>query len=193
MQFQYQAADGHRLVDRNQDGSCTVHIRLVYDGRCRIPTVDTLRIENQQGNLVDNPSAYDVQFKFRDGHGVSHQFYIGRVLSSSNEIRSPNIDGMSYEEITELQERIGKVERGLSKEIISSQLKTRLHLGATTFYHENKDIIGTLDCQHEYHADCITQWLVQKNVCPLCKKQGLKPMEEENMKKGVAPPPPREP
>ncbi|KAI3959781.1 hypothetical protein MKW98_029818 [Papaver atlanticum] len=104
------------------------------------------------------------------------------------------IDDMSYEGLMELQERIGKV-GGLSKETISSHLKTRV--GATCVesaeeetkicticqdVYENKDKIGTLDCQHEYHEDCITQWLVQKNVCPICKSQGLKTTEEASQK-----------
>ncbi|KAI3954907.1 hypothetical protein MKW92_029071 [Papaver armeniacum] len=97
-------------------------------------------------------------------------------------------DGMSYEELTELGDRIGKVERGLPKEFISSHLRTRVHTttGDSTGEeeteictvcqdgYENKDKIATLDCKHEYHEDCITQWLLQKNVCPVCKRQALK-------------------
>ncbi|KAI3954903.1 hypothetical protein MKW92_029067, partial [Papaver armeniacum] len=98
--------------------------------------------------------------------------------------------GMSYEELTELDERISMVQRS-SKEIISKQLKTRVHAtsadsteGKTEICtvcqdgYENKDKIATLDCQHEYHEDCITQWLVRKNVCPICKRQAL--MTEES-------------
>ncbi|KAI3905334.1 hypothetical protein MKX01_040025 [Papaver californicum] len=100
---------------------------------------------------------------------------------------------MSYEGLTELQERIGKVERGLSKETISRYLKTRFHTTSANSSmeeeeteicsicqdgYENKDKIGTLDWQHGYHEGCITQWLIQMNVCPICKRQSLKTMEE---------------
>ncbi|MCL7047300.1 hypothetical protein MKW94_002587 [Papaver nudicaule] len=101
-------------------------------------------------------------------------------------------DDMRYEELMELLERIGKVQIGLSKETISSHLKTTVH--APTFVdssekrteicticqdkYENKDKIGSLDCKHEYHEDCITQWLVQKNVCPICRRQSSMTMEE---------------
>ncbi|XP_026434645.1 E3 ubiquitin-protein ligase RNF6-like [Papaver somniferum] len=85
-----------------------------------------------------------------------------------------------------VEERIGMVQRGLSKETISSHLKTRVHTTSTDSMeeeteicticldgYENKGKIATLDCKHEYHEDCITQWLVRKNVCPICKRQGL--------------------
>lgn len=35
------------------------------------------------------------------------------------------------------------------------------------------ETIGTLDCGHDFHTDCVKQWLVQKNLCPICKMTGL--------------------
>ncbi|KAI3678106.1 hypothetical protein L6452_37387 [Arctium lappa] len=31
-----------------------------------------------------------------------------------------------------------------------------------------------LQCGHRFHPKCITEWLVRRNVCPLCKAQALK-------------------
>ena len=36
-----------------------------------------------------------------------------------------------------------------------------------------KDCIGTLDCGHRYHAECVHQWLLVKNMCPICKTTAL--------------------
>ncbi|MCE3214984.1 hypothetical protein HAX54_000491 [Datura stramonium] len=33
---------------------------------------------------------------------------------------------------------------------------------------ENEDTIGTLGCGHEYHAECINQWMLRKKNCPMC-------------------------
>lgn len=35
------------------------------------------------------------------------------------------------------------------------------------------DGLGTLDCGHDFHTDCIKQWLMQKNLCPICKTTAL--------------------
>lgn len=35
------------------------------------------------------------------------------------------------------------------------------------------DSLGTLDCGHDFHTDCIKQWLMQKNLCPICKTTAL--------------------
>ncbi|KAI3905495.1 hypothetical protein MKW92_005285 [Papaver armeniacum] len=118
-----------------------------------------------------------------------------RRLLNAGRTSIDDLDGMSYEGLMELEESIGIVERGLSKETISSHLKTRVRTTSVESAeeetetcticqdaYENKDKIGTLDCLHEYHENCITQWLVQMNACPVCKRQGLKTMEE-NMTK----------
>ncbi|KAI3959792.1 hypothetical protein MKW98_029829 [Papaver atlanticum] len=88
------------------------------------------------------------------------------------------------------------VKRGLPKETISRELKTRVCTTSVESAeeeteicticqdgYENMDKVATLDCKHEYHQDCITQWLLQKNVCPVCNRQALeahgpKAMEE---------------
>jgi hypothetical protein len=36
------------------------------------------------------------------------------------------------------------------------------------------DNLGRLDCGHDFHAGCIKQWLVLKNLCPICKNPALK-------------------
>ncbi|XP_075484277.1 putative E3 ubiquitin-protein ligase RHG1A isoform X2 [Primulina tabacum] len=97
-----------------------------------------------------------------------------------------DVDNMSYEELLALEERIGNVCTGLTEENISSLLKTRKHVNIRTEnsvdtdpcsicreeYDEGEDI-GTLDCGHDFHQECIKQWLMHKNLCPICKTTGL--------------------
>ncbi|XP_027183829.1 E3 ubiquitin ligase BIG BROTHER-related-like [Coffea eugenioides] len=35
------------------------------------------------------------------------------------------------------------------------------------------EMLGTLGCRHEFHADCIKRWLQVKNVCPICKRMAV--------------------
>ncbi|XP_052189758.1 E3 ubiquitin-protein ligase MBR2-like [Diospyros lotus] len=93
-----------------------------------------------------------------------------------------DVDNMSYEELLALEERIGNVSTGLSEEIISNQLKQRKYfsiaMGAQLEVepccvcqeeYNDGEGIGTLDCGHEFHTGCIKQWLMHKNLCPICK------------------------
>uniref|UniRef100_A0A7N0UF30 RING-type E3 ubiquitin transferase n=1 Tax=Kalanchoe fedtschenkoi TaxID=63787 RepID=A0A7N0UF30_KALFE len=96
-----------------------------------------------------------------------------------------DVDNMTYEELLALEESIGSVTTGLSKQVVMQSL-TR-----TTFFtfaergiqkeccsicqedYVEDDELGTLTCGHGFHVQCIEQWLTCKNLCPLCKSAGL--------------------
>ncbi|KAK4377248.1 hypothetical protein RND71_003544 [Anisodus tanguticus] len=97
-----------------------------------------------------------------------------------------DVDNMSYEELLALEERIGNVNTGLSEETISVNMKQRKHESLRGRSSSNLepccicqeeytagDIMGTLDCGHEFHTNCIKQWLELKNTCPICKMTAL--------------------
>ncbi|XP_074264042.1 putative E3 ubiquitin-protein ligase RHG1A [Silene latifolia] len=97
-----------------------------------------------------------------------------------------DVDNMSYEELLALEERIGYVCTGLSEGTILKCMKQHKHVHTMTDdltevepccvcqeeYRDGEDI-GTLDCGHDFHRECIKQWLAQKNLCPICKTTGL--------------------
>lgn len=97
-----------------------------------------------------------------------------------------DVDNMSYEELLALEEHIGNVNTGLSEETILVNLKQRKHGSVHGQSSSNLepccicqeeytagDIMGMLDCGHEFHTNCIKQWLVLKNTCPICKMTAL--------------------
>ncbi|KAK4757910.1 hypothetical protein SAY87_019211 [Trapa incisa] len=99
-----------------------------------------------------------------------------------------DIDGMTYEELLALEERMGSVSTALTDEALSKCLKRELYhktkhddeaanmvekdetkCSICQEEYADKDEIGRLHCKHMYHADCINQWLSFKNWCPICK------------------------
>ncbi|KGN62489.1 probable E3 ubiquitin-protein ligase RHG1A isoform X1 [Cucumis sativus] len=96
-----------------------------------------------------------------------------------------DVDNMSYEELLALEERIGNVNTGLNEETIVARLKQKKRVNAVDSQVEEEpccvcqeeyvdgEDIGTLECGHDFHTACIKQWLMQKNLCPICKTTGL--------------------
>lgn len=97
-----------------------------------------------------------------------------------------DVDNMSYEELLALEERIGSVCTGLTEENIMSRLKQQKFLNTKpaneletepcSICREEYNVgenIGILECGHSFHTGCIKQWLVIKNLCPICKATGL--------------------
>ncbi|XP_022752302.1 probable E3 ubiquitin-protein ligase RHG1A [Durio zibethinus] len=97
-----------------------------------------------------------------------------------------DVDSLSYEELLFLEEQIGDVCTGLSEEFILAYLRRRNYQSITIGppveaetccicqeEYGNGEELGMLDCGHDFHFDCIKQWLVQKNSCPICKRTAL--------------------
>ncbi|KAL6844068.1 hypothetical protein ACP4OV_025741 [Aristida adscensionis] len=114
-------------------------------------------------------------------------FYGGADTHDRHRDMRLDIDNMSYEELLALEERIGNVNTGLSDDAVTKLLKQRKFSSwrlEASFDHEpccicqeeyvDGDDLGRLDCGHDFHAGCIKQWLVLKNLCPICKNTALK-------------------
>ncbi|CAK9159456.1 unnamed protein product [Ilex paraguariensis] len=97
-----------------------------------------------------------------------------------------DVDDMSYEELLALGERIGNVSTGLSQEAILAcmrrhtfeSIKRGPEVDAKSCCiclddYANGQELGKLDCGHDFHFDCIKQWLMEKNSCPICKKTAM--------------------
>ncbi|PHU05372.1 hypothetical protein BC332_26194 [Capsicum chinense] len=39
--------------------------------------------------------------------------------------------------------------------------------------YEDEENMGTLQCGHKYHTNCIKQWLLKKKNCPMCRASVL--------------------
>ncbi|KAJ0255734.1 RING/U-box superfamily protein [Hirschfeldia incana] len=107
---------------------------------------------------------------------------MGGVFSSYDHFRDLrlNVDGMSYEQLLELGDKIGYVNTGLNEKQIKTCLqKVKPFNKATPLEdkkcsicqeeYEAKDEVGKLRCGHRYHVHCVKQWLLRKNSCPVCK------------------------
>ncbi|OMO49476.1 Zinc finger, RING-type [Corchorus olitorius] len=99
-----------------------------------------------------------------------------------------DIDHMSYEQLLELGEKIGYVNTGLKEDEISRCLRKikgsikndmppdlHVHVDKKCTIcqeeYEADEETGKLCCGHSFHIQCIKQWLVQKNTCPVCKTE----------------------
>ncbi|KAL6999581.1 RING-type E3 ubiquitin transferase [Sarracenia purpurea var. burkii] len=134
---------------------------------------------------------------------ISGYYEVGDSVDRHREMRL-DIDHMSYEELLALGEQIGNVTTGLAEETISAHLKTRtyipfatsMNLEAAAFVDQEPDFcvicqtnykkqekIGTLDCGHEYHTDCVKRWLIIKNTCPVCKSSALMTTKRKDLRR----------
>ncbi|KAH7277105.1 hypothetical protein KP509_39G034600 [Ceratopteris richardii] len=88
-------------------------------------------------------------------------------------------DNMTYEELIALGEAVGTHSRGLKPNAIAAlPYSTFSHESSTEdpcvicrFDYEEGDALLTLPCKHQYHADCIKNWLQINKICPICSSE----------------------
>ncbi|ONK69573.1 uncharacterized protein A4U43_C05F24390 [Asparagus officinalis] len=111
-----------------------------------------------------------------------------------------DIDNMSYEDLLALEEKMGTVSTALSEEALAKCLKRSSYVpacqvpGVSTHGEDDVkcsicqedyvigDEVGKLACDHRYHVECISQWLRQKNWCPICKSSATSSHAPEESK-----------
>ncbi|XP_024977479.1 E3 ubiquitin ligase BIG BROTHER-like isoform X4 [Cynara cardunculus var. scolymus] len=110
---------------------------------------------------------------------------VATPTAPSSDLRQDDIDpdNMQYEELVNLTESVGVENRGLSESHIS-RLPTSIY--TSRMFSKNKEEklcvvcqenfkfgkrLITLPCSHQYHSECIIDWLKIKKICPMCQKE----------------------
>ncbi|KAK8586623.1 hypothetical protein V6N13_010211 [Hibiscus sabdariffa] len=88
-----------------------------------------------------------------------------------------DVDSMSYEQLLELGDKIGYVCTGLKEDEMSRclrKMKCSIMENKCSICQEEYEAdqeTGKLCCGHGFHVECIKQWLLHKNTCPVCKTE----------------------
>ncbi|EPY33229.1 hypothetical protein STCU_02399 [Strigomonas culicis] len=93
-----------------------------------------------------------------------------------------DIDNMSYEELLDLEERMGSVSKGIKPDQIPRFLTKTTEptegsctvcLGEWPLAAEETPMpcVKLNTCSHVFHEDCITHWLESSKLCPVCKQE----------------------
>lgn len=86
---------------------------------------------------------------------------------------NPNPDVMNYEQLQELEERIGSVSKGFTDmeiSMIPTKMCTSTKEDCSICLEPIKvsELVKALSCNHEFHKDCIDQCLKSTKKCPCC-------------------------
>eukprot|EP00796_Vickermania_ingenoplastis_P009745 gene9745-6833_t len=100
-----------------------------------------------------------------------------------------DIDDMTYEELLELEEKMGSVSKGLTEAQVPTVLEQTPTLTAAdgpcsicqdqllceTLEDGQLEVSRIKNCQHLFHTECIKGWLKENKICPICRVEVLTP------------------
>ena len=120
-----------------------------------------------------------ITIKIPDGTNIEDAInYFLSMMVDLPQQNYPNVDNMTYEELLELEERIGKVSNGLTDEEIK-KLKHEKFIKykylddkciICQYIFKELESIVVLPCKHCFHFSCLKPWISKEHHCPLCKK-----------------------
>jgi hypothetical protein len=135
-------------------------------------------------NLISRFNPYENNYnnRFNPGDYVSdYDYENAQIEQNIIDQLCPNPDNMTYEELLALEDKVGSVSKGLTK----NQIKKIPVVNFSKFKFKNFDSkcavcqydfnegekVTKLTCNHLFHAPCVDEWLLKNKVCPICKKE----------------------
>ncbi|CAA7409847.1 unnamed protein product [Spirodela intermedia] len=155
----------------------------IYSGREESTLIDDVLILNESPLLGGRQSSQSPRFRqspheqspdAADFMQMEEYMMIDSVYHNMHQDMHLDVDTMSYE-LLALEEQIGNVSMGLAEDTAEELEPTEISL----FYTLQARILmylpgsGGVDLWTCFPPSCVRKWLVQQNVCPLCKKMAL--------------------
>ncbi|KAK7410598.1 hypothetical protein VNO78_01521 [Psophocarpus tetragonolobus] len=160
-----------------------------------LSTVESESDEHLSDSSLDNNDDGDADFLVSQEFETDLQFLEGEGSNNDDEEMEAEVeidlDELSYEELMELGELMGEETRGLSTNELSMCLypytcqryKNKSGIDRCVIcqveYEEGEELVA-LQCEHPYHADCISKWIQIKKVCPICSNEVSTPNVASN-------------
>ena len=134
-------------------------------------------------NLMSRLNPFqNINNRFNPGDFVSDYDYENAQLEQNIiDQLCPNPDNMTYEELLALEDKVGNVSKGLTKNQIKkipvvyfSKYKFKncdTKCAVCQYDFKEGEKVTKLTCNHLFHAPCVDEWLLKNKICPICKKE----------------------
>lgn len=132
------------------------------------------RITSEMLQLMMQAQLYNLQ-NMQQLEDQQEQEMIEKAIQESLK-ENPNPDVMTYEQLQELEDKIGFVSKGFTdNEIrrIPTKLFTSTNEDCSICLDEMKrgNLVKSLSCGHTFHPNCIDQGLKSTKKCPCCMEE----------------------
>ena len=120
-----------------------------------------------------NEHKYNIDSSFENENNMSCSF------ENYNDEDNIDVDNMTYEELLELENKIGYVKTGVSieqklslkiEQYSPNKIDCKECVICKELFKEN-EFIRLLNCSHVFHINCIDEWFKDNKICPICKKE----------------------
>ncbi|KAL4483119.1 hypothetical protein ABPG74_019145 [Tetrahymena malaccensis] len=173
-------AENQVLNKELEDKNAIIHsLQLANNDLASEKEVYMIQLKELENNKNYNINDHNFSF-IRDEKQQKNNNNNSRANNGNQINHNLNVDNMSYEQLLELENKIGKVNTGFNQQQIQALNTAEFD----SFKMQNvdkscsicqsdyvdKDKLRILNpCFHLMHQDCVDQWLLQSKKCPICQ------------------------
>ncbi|CAD8068476.1 unnamed protein product [Paramecium sonneborni] len=123
-----------------------------------------------QEEMTEEEKSIHLAFMLQQQEEMEFQ---NRLAQMQNNV---DLDEMSYEQLQDLQEKMGFVSRGLLVNQIKAllaqcKIQKQINDCCTICLEDSGNPVEIeLECSHVFHQECISEWLSREKHCPVCKR-----------------------
>ena len=146
--------------------------------------INELENNNKPIDINNYNSVISLSDDFKDDilydDGLQDELALQAVDQQIMDELCPNPDQMTYEQLLQLEDNVGSVNKGLTSEQIDNLPNKRFKKEKNREFFQciicmeefqEKEKVKVLPCAHIFHINCIKQWLLKQKTCPFCKSE----------------------
>ena len=146
--------------------------------------INELENNNKPIDINNYNSVISLNDDFKDDilydDGLQDELALQAVDQQIMDELCPNPDQMTYEQLLQLEDNVGSVNKGLTSEQIDNLPNKRFKKEKNREFFQciicmeefqEKEKVKALPCAHIFHINCIKQWLLKQKTCPFCKSE----------------------
>ncbi|XP_060178302.1 E3 ubiquitin-protein ligase MBR1-like [Lycium barbarum] len=122
--------------------------------------IDDIYVANDLTELIGN------RRRFRQQVGSLYD-YVSHLMDDMDIRDEENGDDNDVSKYLKIRTHSSPAKDGVDPHVVADSESEICAICQSEFEHEES--IGTLQCEHKYHTDCIKQWLLRKKNCPMCR------------------------
>jgi len=148
---------------------------MIYEQQNKLYNKNLQEIEKNKKNSFFNKFIDEIKY-------INPYFHSKKIEEKNNNKKfklpkNVNLENLTYENILNLEEKIGYVSKGINKKDMEKlgeekykyDINQKECIICMEIFKENEKI-RKLKCSHIFHLKCIDGWLENNKSCPICKK-----------------------
>eukprot|EP00658_Telonema_sp_P-2_P013648 TRINITY_DN1516_c0_g1_i9.p1 TRINITY_DN1516_c0_g1~~TRINITY_DN1516_c0_g1_i9.p1 ORF type:complete len:272 (-),score=37.19 TRINITY_DN1516_c0_g1_i9:371-1186(-) len=161
--------EADRLILQTQDGVVNMNVQCTCPG-CRTPlSASAQGLRQSQGSIICGNCSTPFHVSYSQNMAMNQQVSTNELMQLYNLLASAGVTGPPRPRLSPAQLSILPTRVVAVKDTDVDEDDEKRTCMICLCEKEVAETLRTLPCLHDFHKDCVDEWLLQNATCPVCK------------------------